>query len=499
MNQPPPERIGLRRIGSQGLWYIGGTLIQRSVSLLMLPVYTRFLTPADYGVIQLLELTFDVLSIIAGSRLAAGVFTFYHKAETESERRLVLSSAFLLTAGLAVAVGLAALAAAPILDRLVFGADRHAELFRYYAVAFALSLTQTVPWAWLRLAERPRAMVGYGLFRTALQVTCNVVFLTGGLGVKGMVLGNVIATAVLTIPLCAIVIRRAGLGVNRVWIERHLRFSLPLVATQVATFVLTYGDRYFLRVHGGEAVVGLYSLSYQFGFLMSQVAYWPFANVWEPVRFAIAKQDNRDAIFARAFLFVNVGLVTFAVGISLFVGDVLRVMTTPGFHAAADIVPLILLAYLFQSWYSMQDIGLHISEQTRYITLANWLSGAVVLAGYALLIPPLGALGAALATLISFAMRWALIYRYSQRLWPVRYEWAPVRRLLLGAGVLVAVAWVLPTMRLVPSVLVRTGLFSFYAVFTLYGGVISAEDRALLLQHPANLVATLRRTLGLIR
>ena len=491
------NRIGLRRIGRQGLWYAGSTLLNRGVSFLMLPVYTRYLTPTDYGIIQLIELTFDVLSIIAGSRLALGVFTFFHKAETEDERRKVLASAFVLVSGLATLVGLVAFLAAPLLSRLVFGSLEQENLFRLYALAFALSLTHIVPFAWLRIAERAKESVALGLLKTIVQLVVNVVCLTVfGLGVTSLVLGNVLGSAVLAIPLWTILLRRVGLQAPRSWIVRHLRFSLPLVATQVATFLLTFGDRYFLKAYASTAAVGLYSLSYQFGFLLQQIGFAPFNSVWESARFAIAKQENRDAVFARAFLFINILLVTLATGISLFVTDTLRVMTTPPFHSAGRIVPIILLAYIMQAWYGFQDIGIHISERTKYTAISNWVSGAVIILLYFLLIPPLGGLGAALATLISFTLRWSMTYTFSQRLWPVRYEWGPVRRLLMAAGTVVGVAWLLPTPPLKFSIPMNAALFGVYLALVWFGGVISREDRSLLLRHPTQLLEQLRQSFG---
>ena len=64
----------------------------------MLPVYTRMLTPADFGALQLIEITVEIISIIAGSRLAAGIFHYYHKAATDEGRRIVLPTAFVVLA-----------------------------------------------------------------------------------------------------------------------------------------------------------------------------------------------------------------------------------------------------------------------------------------------------------------------------------------------------------------------------------------------------------------
>ena len=187
---------------------------------------------------------------------------------------------------------------------------------------------------------------------------------------------------------------------------------------------------YFLERTAGTADVGIYNLAYQFGFLLAVVGYLPFDQVWGPKRFEIATPDNRDDLLARGFIYANVLLLTTAIGIVLFVKPVLAVMSDPAFHGAAALVPLILIAYVFQSWAKAQDIGILVREKTEYLTLANWIAALTALAGYWFLVPRYHGWGAASATVVAFGLRYALTFAFSQRLWRVEYRWAPVLRLL---------------------------------------------------------------------
>src|SRR5438445_3530933 len=87
---------------------------------------------------------------------------------------------------------------------------------------------------------------------------------------------------------------------------------------------MTFGDRYFLNKAGDAAVVGLYGLAYQFGFLLFALAWEPFNSIWEPARFAIARRADRDEVYARVFVYFNVYLITLTVGIALFAHDFLN-------------------------------------------------------------------------------------------------------------------------------------------------------------------------------
>jgi O-antigen/teichoic acid export membrane protein len=241
------------------------------------------------------------------------------------------------------------------------------------------------------------------------------------------------------VALLAYLVRDVGLSLSRAAARDVLRFGLPFVGTQIGTFISTYGDRYFIQRAADVATVGIYGLAYQFGFLLWFVGFVPFNTVWDPIRFEIAKHADRDEQYARAFIYYNIVYLSCGVGIAVLVRDFLRVMSDPSFLPAAGIVPVLVGAYVFQGWSEFQNLGILIRERTALVTWANWAAAAVALAGYAVLIPPLKGLGAALATVVAFAVRYAMVYAFAQRLWPVRYRWGPVLRLLaLGAAVVVA-------------------------------------------------------------
>jgi O-antigen/teichoic acid export membrane protein len=273
-----------------------------------------------------------------------------------------------------------------------------------------------------------------------------------------------------------------------------LRYGLPLIGMNVATFIATFGDRYFLRAQGDMTAVGLYTLSYQFGFLLMSLGYIPFSMMWEPARFEIAKRPDRDAVFARVFVYLNVALLTLAVAMSLFVSDFLSVMTAPAFHTAANLVPVILLAYVLQGWSSFQEVGLLVRERTELVTLSNWLAAITAVIGYVLLIPRWMAAGAAWATVLAFAVRTAVTYVASQRLWPVRYEWSPVAKLVVIAVAFAVAGVVTPRPSLAWSVLLHGVLFAGYLAALWNVDILTADDRLRVrqtLRSPRRLVSSL--------
>jgi O-antigen/teichoic acid export membrane protein len=468
----------MARVGRHSLIYGVGMLLTKAVSFIMLPVYTRFLTPADYGVMELIGMTLDIISIVAGAKLALGIFRYYHKADTDAERNAVVSTALIALSVSYAMVGALTFAAALPLSQLVFSSSRYAGLIRLAAGALALQSLQLVPLSYARLRERSLLFVIANTLKLAIQLGLNIYFVVGQhMGVRGVFVANLIASAVIGAWLAAYVLREVGFHLSPIATGQLLRYGVPLLGTQFATFIVTFADRYFLQRSGTVTDVGLYSLAYQFGFILAAVGYIPFEMVWEPMRFEIGKRPDRDDVFARGFLYMNVVLITVAVGLSLFVPDVLRVMTTPAFYGAANLVPVILVGYVLQGWSQIHDTGILMREKTSYVTVANWIAACAALVAYATLIPRYHGLGAAVATAIAFGTRSASIYYFSQRLWPIRYQWAPVLRLCAMAVAVGMAGALLPRTGVIASLAGRTTLLLVYVTGVWNANVLAADDR----------------------
>lgn len=275
------------------------------------------------------------------------------------------------------------------------------------------------------------------------------------------------------------VLRRVGICYSQRVATDLYRFGMPLVITQVATFALTFGDRYFLRAATTLDAVGRYTVSYQFAFLLATMAQFPFDMVWESKKHEVAARPRaeRDAIYARVFVYQNFVLLTFAVGLCLFVRNVLQVMTRSSYWDAAAVVPVLVLAIVLQAWSGWQDTGIQVTERTKWIAIANWAGAAVVLGAYWFLIPRYVAWGAAVATVIGYAVRYTGIYTAAQRLWPVHWAWKPVLLLLMLSVATVLLGLALPQGPLALSISGHIALLVAYLVLAWRLPILSDSDR----------------------
>jgi O-antigen/teichoic acid export membrane protein len=414
----------------------------------MLPITTRVLTPAQFGLVYLLASVFEVVNILISEGTTAGLLKFYFAARTAEERREVVTGTFgfLVLQGLLGGL-LVALAAPVIHQRLLHGQGSPAMVYVVAATFVAGSLAP-VPLAVMQAEQRAGLVSALSITQFGLQLACNVAFLLAlGLGPIGLQLSTLLAFVIVGAVATGWLLRHMRPRWRWTTAVRQRRFGVPYQISAAAVFLLNSGDRFVLQATQTADVTGLYILGYQFGFLMYSVSASPFLQAWVPTAFqrSADPRPKRDEYFAGG-LFALTGLMMLAcVGVVAFAKPVVRLVSRPEFEAAADLVAPIVLAYAFNGWYTIFRLQADISGRTRAVPVVNWTGAAVAVAGYLLLIPRFAAWGGACATLIAFMVRTVHMYVLGQRAMPVDWRLRrPAAVVALACALCAVTLWLRP-------------------------------------------------------
>ncbi|MDQ6770298.1 MAG: oligosaccharide flippase family protein [Gemmatimonadota bacterium] len=434
----------LRTIGKQTLVYTGGVMIGKVASFIMLPVYTRYLTPADYGVLELLGMTIEVIGLITGAGIMGAVFKFYHAEEQQEEKNKVISTAALGVAAIATAATLLGLMIAPQLLNITFGSLTNLSYLRLYFVLFFLQNFEQVPLALVRAENRAVLFITVNALKLVMMLSLNILFVVYlRMGIGGVLTSGIITSALVAIGMSGYLVRRVGIRFIADKFRQMLGFGLPLVPWWVGNFILVFSDRFFLNHYTDTSAVGIYSLGYKFAFLLNALAYSPFETIWSSARFEVAKRADASEIYSRVFFYMNVTLGSLGLILCLFVRDFLSIMSDPAFLPAYRVVPLLIAAQVVFIWAGYWSLGIYISGKTRIMANAAIVLVPLTLILNYLFIPQFGMYGAAWATFASYAARFFWIYYFAQRYYPIRHQWTDIAKLygILGAAVALAFAY----------------------------------------------------------
>lgn len=413
--------------------YSLGSILQKMIGFAMIPVYTRFLSPADYGVLELLTLVTIVLSMVLSFRLESAMVRYYSEYEDVRERHKLVSTVLIFMVGVAMLTAWMLAMNSGLVSRLVIGDEKYGPCFIFIFITLAFELCATVGNTYLKIIEKSLHFIAISLLQLLLGLCFNIYFVVAlKLGVQGILYSMVIANGTASLILLAYTLRRAGFHFELQKLRRMMAFGLPFIPAGFFIFVLNMGDRYILNRLGNLSEVGIYALGYKFGMLLSAFLAQPFQSIWGPKRIEIFNnRDNRNEIFARVFTYLLLGLFFAGLAISLLIKDVLMIMATPEFVPAYRVVPFVILGYIFYNLYYFVDFGFYINNKTYWYPVINAVAASVNVGLNVLFIPKFGAMGAAVVTAISFLICPFMAFVVSQRLYYIPYDLARILKLLL--------------------------------------------------------------------
>ncbi|HEY3434213.1 MAG TPA: oligosaccharide flippase family protein, partial [Solirubrobacterales bacterium] len=348
-----------------------------------------------------------------------------------------------------------------------------------------------------RLDERARAFFLTTILNVVAAIALTVVLVVGlDEGARGLLLGSYATGAAFVVFLIATQWRRLSLRFDVPLLRRLFRFGLPTMPAEVSLYLLNFIDRLIIIRTLGLAEAGLYSLAVKFAQGVN-VLVRGFQLAWPPLAYSIRDDEEARRTYATVVTLFVAGTAFVVTGMWLFSRWIVRLLAAPKFFDSYEAIGLVSTAVTLYALYLVLVVILGRTGRTEFNFPAA--IGALV-ANVALnlaLVPPLGIAGAGLALVGSYLVVLGLMYVFTQRLFPVPYEWGRLLRVVLTVAVLVGVAeLVVPTSGALGLAL-RVLLFAAYPLALFASGFFTPEERGWLarLRHPGALAADLRASL----
>ena len=435
-----PLRPHLKKLASHSALYGAADVFTNLVNFLLVPLYTAFLTPTDYGDLALLLMFSTLAKILFRLGLDSAFFRVHYDLKTESEKRRLAGTAFLFSAVVGSALFGAVVVLAPMLGRLLLGHDGAARLVVLAAADVFVGLFSFVPLTLLRIQDRAGLFSALAGLRHLANTLLKITLVVKGWGVLGVLVSDAAATAVFSLMLLPQLRRNAAFTLSPALLRELLHFGLPKVPHGLLLQVQNLADRKILDLFVSRAEVGLYQVGYSFG-MGVKLPLSAFEPAWQPFVYSQLQNPDAPRILARAASFAWAGFLFCGVALASLSTELLTLMTpkSPAFRAAAPVIPVVVLAYLFQGVFLLTSIGIGIARKARYYPVVTLVAAATNVAANLVLVPRFGILGAAWATVASYAAMAGMGFALARPLFPVPWEAARlVGTTALGAAVYAA-------------------------------------------------------------
>jgi len=423
----------LKRLIKDSAVYGIASVLARGVGVLLIPLYTRVLDPADFGISDIIITTIALSSIVLTLEISQGVMRFFPDSkDPEEQNSFASSSLWFIVAGHILFI-LSVFPFTSKLSNLFFQTPTYSNFFRIALVTLLFYSLNVLMNIVLRARLMPIHFSTVNFTFTLTSTLATVLFiLVYRMGIAGILLGNALGY-VLAAGLGVYFARNnfaAQVDLKR--LKELISFSAPLVPSSLGYFAMLYVNRFIINYSLSVNEVGLYSVAYRLMFPVNLIMN-SITSSLTPLIYSRYLENETPTELARIFRLLSAVSLMIILALSLFSSEILYIMATPEYYAAAKIIPLMAISAVL-SGMNLFTPGLSIAKKTKAISLINIFSGILnILLSY-LLVKPMGLVGVALATTFSFLLNFGVSMFLSQRHYYIPVEWP---RIALGTLIVI--------------------------------------------------------------
>lgn len=449
----------LKKLAGETAIYGMSTIIGRFLNFLLVPIYTRFFTQSDYGIVTELYSYTVFLMIFLTYGMETGFFRFSQNQDDKPNvyttiiRTLASSSLFF--------IALVALFLGPISEGLGYYSQQ--EYIMWMAIVIGVDAFSTIPFAKLRSQNKALKFATIKLINIGINIGLNVLLIivfpylfrtyeyswipefAREPDIAFIFISNLIASCVtLVMLLPEIISPKDHNAFDRVLLKRILSYSWPLLIAGLAGSINEVYDRislrYFLTVPEGVdaskyilSQVGIYGANYKLAMIIA-IFNQAFRFAAEPFFFSRMHAGDARELYAKIMnYFVAFTLLIF-LGIMLYL-DVFKHFIGSNFHEGLHIVPILLVANIFLGIVFNLSIWYKLSNKTRYGIWIVGFGALITIAINMLFVPTYGYVACAWATLACYVLMAILSYRLCQKHYGIPYNLKKIGTYFLVAGI----------------------------------------------------------------
>jgi len=399
-------------------------IINAAIPFLLLPILTRYLSPSDYAIVSILQISVSISIILIGLNTHGAINVNYFKISQENLKKYV-GSIFTILVFSFLLVLLSVFAAKNLLSDLLQVPGN------WMLIVVIIGFFQFITTSNLVIWQAEKKSIPYGILQiaqTILNITFSIFFVVAlHLNWRGQILGILIATTTIALISLFILYKKGYLNINKnkEYIIDALKFGVPLIPHSIGNWVMTYIDRFFIIQIVSLAAAGLYSAGYQFGMIVGLIAL-SFNRAWVPYLYERLKKDDyasKKSIVKITYLFFF-GITMLAIFVSLISPWLVHTFVSKEFWGSIVYIPWIAFGYAFMGMYYMVTNYIFFIQKTYILAWVTFSSAIVNIILNYILINRYGAVGAAQATFITNLVFFIAVWILSSRIY--KMPWNPM-------------------------------------------------------------------------
>ena len=428
----------LKNILKHSLVYGISNVAQKASGVILLPLFTYYLTVEEYGRYGLLFITTVILSQSLVLGQSSSVIRYNNLVDYRGKKKSIF---FTLTTIVLFVTIIFVIISELYLDQISswFGSSADFKLpIKVCIYIVAVVTLNNVLLGKVRADERSILYTVSGLIKIVVQIGFTVYFLVFlKMGLVGVLLGQLsgeLSTILVVVPS---LLKEIEFKFEKSIIKDSLSFGFPLVFSAVAINLLNGSDRYIIKFLIGEKVLGLYELGYRVGGIINMMMIIPFNLSLLPMAYKVYQTEGDKDYYKKLKTYLAFVLIWAGLALSLFSKEIVELFAlNSSYYSAYQVVPYIILAYILYGISTISSLGMFLSGKNFYMAFITMLCAGINIGLNFWLIPQFGIIAAAINTVIAFFIQDILSIVASNKYYRINYEYLKLTKLFVTGSIL---------------------------------------------------------------
>ncbi|OJJ18248.1 hypothetical protein BKI52_25840 [marine bacterium AO1-C] len=422
-----------------------GSIANKFLSFFLLPIFTAYLTPSDYGIIAMLGfITFLASPVfLLGFGTSKGVV--YYESEDNSWKSSVTWSAFVILIGSVTLLIISGFLLSKELSLWLLKDAKYSLYIKLHLITTSFNILTNPFILRLQFEQKAKSYVIASTSGALSIILFNVLFVVVlQYGVFGWVIGSLIGQIFGFFLFLLFVVKGTPFKINKTVSARLLKFGFPMIPSFIFLFAIEHSGKYFFQMFHELDGLGLYNIGANFGNIML-LPVSAFSTAWYPYfQSYINNKEEAKLLFGQIFYYYLAGFGFLAVCFFLFAKPAILLFTQESFHLAFQIVGILALGQFFVGVFNNFLVGVYYAKKVYLISVVQFVSAAIVVSLNYFLIPLYGFTIIAVIVTIGFGtmsifMQWVNV---KQKLWQPIYNWPKIMLLIINYGVVICIVYI---------------------------------------------------------
>lgn len=419
--------------------YSLGTVATKLIGIVLLPLYVKYITVTEYGILGILEVSIFILTQALSFGQSPSYLRLYNLEEYKQKRGTTFFTLFIFLISLICCFNFSTLFLVKPVSRFFSQPEAFAIYFRLSFFIISLRIINQLFLTNLRAREKSLLYSVGNCIKIILVLGFNIYFIAyRSLGVKGILYGYLIGEIFMFGIFFPQMIHMMIPKFEYTILKISLHFGMPLIFAGLAHMLLNMGNRYILKYLVNYSEVGLYNLGFKIAGIINVFLIHSFQASLLPIAYKIYGQRGDKRYYSKMLTYFVFILIWAGLGLSLLGVEVIEIFAGKGsdWYRSHTVIPYIILAYILSGAKMVISLGLYLKKKTNIVALLTVVALLINIGFNFLLIPKYKMIGSAVATIISFIFLYFVTYIFVNRYYKIPYENLKLLKMFVCAVIL---------------------------------------------------------------